>query len=216
MKNFYRLLTVFAFLILVTGCQNDSNTSDDEVVTDSDSNESPSPQTINDNQKIDGTLWGSDGNIGVVLSHGAVYDADSWEEQGKEMSEQGMIAFAVEDTSPDHLISAANMLKEEYDVDKVALVGASAGGSTAIDAITEHDFDFDRIVLLSPGGDVSELSNIPVLVIYSEDEGYDELDTLDSNVQTYSIPGSTHAQAMFEDEEEGGYIMDEMIQFLKE
>ena len=54
-------------------------------------------------------MWGEDGDIGVILSHGSVYDADSWKEQGEQLAEEGMVAFAVEDTDPETLIAAANM-----------------------------------------------------------------------------------------------------------
>lgn len=130
-----------------------------------------------------------------------------------------MVAFAVEDTDPEVLTDAANMLKEEQGVETVAMIGASAGGSTAIDAINEGDVDFDRVILLSPGGDTASIENIPVLTIYSEEEGFEDLEEAaeaDDNLETISIPGSAHAQELFQDAETADEVMKEIIAFLKE
>jgi hypothetical protein len=50
-------------------------------------------------------VW-SEGDYGVVMAHGAAYDAASWEEQARRISGEGMIALAVEDTSPRNLLAA--------------------------------------------------------------------------------------------------------------
>ena len=50
-------------------------------------------------------IWG-DGDQGAVLSHGAAYDAASWEPQGQALAENGVVALAVEDTSAQYLRSA--------------------------------------------------------------------------------------------------------------
>src|SRR5215207_1861088 len=55
-------------------------------------------------------VWGK-GDKGAVLSHGAAYDAASWEEQGQELAENGVVALAVEDTSPENLRSAVDYLE---------------------------------------------------------------------------------------------------------
>lgn len=164
-------------------------------------------------------MWGEDGDIGVILSHGAVYDADSWKEQGEQLAEEGMVAFAVEDTDPETLIAAANMLEEEQGVEKIVIIGASAGGGTAIEAVNKAEIDFDRAVLLSPGGDATSIANIPVLAIYSEEEGFEELEeaaeTTD-NLEAISIPGSAHAQELFQDDEKAEQVMEEIINFINE
>src|SRR5699024_1830085 len=150
---------------------------------------------------IDGTMWGEDGDIGVILSHGAVYDADSRKEQGEQLAEEGMVAFAVEDTDPETLIAAANML-EESGVEKIVIIGASAGGGTPIEAVNKAEIDFDRTVLLSPGGDATSIANIRVLAIYSEEEGFEELEEAaetNDNLETISITVSVNAQELFYD-----------------
>lgn len=164
-------------------------------------------------------MWGEDGDIGVILSHGAVYDADSWKEQGEQLAEEGMVAFAVEDTDPETLIAAANMLEEDKGIEKIVIIGASAGGGTAIEAVNKAEVDFDCVILLSPGGDATSIANIPVLAIYSEEEGFEELEeaaeTTD-NLEAISIPGSAHAQELFQDDEKAEQVMEEMINFINE
>lgn len=200
------------FILLLGACQDtDENAnSDDEPENTSENDNAVVEEASGD---INGTLWDGGGDIGVIFSHGAAYDADSWEDQGGELEDNGMVAFATEDTAPEELASAADMLEDDYDVDEVALVGASAGGASGIDAITDGDYDFDKAAFLSPGGDATTIDDIPVLVIYSEEEGYEELE--DASVETLSIPGSAHAQEMF-DEEEGDKVMDKLIEFLED
>ena len=81
-------------------------------------------------------VWGQ-GDYGVVMGHGAAYDAASWEEQGQRIGEEGMVALAVEDTSPESLLASIDYLKEERRGQGVALVGAGAGGSAALRAANQ-------------------------------------------------------------------------------
>lgn len=209
--------------IILAGCQDsdDNNAADsDETNTDEASTNDESNHSNSDEQQpdeIDGTLWGEESDFGVVMSHGAAYDADSWEDEGQQLADEGMTVFAVEDTDPDTLMAASDMLKEEYGVEQVAVIGASAGGQTAIEALEQEDADFDRVILLSPSGDATEIEDEPVLVIYSEEEGFDDLeDNKGSNIETIAIPGSAHAQELFDDAEKGEQTMDHIINFLEE
>jgi pimeloyl-ACP methyl ester carboxylesterase len=75
-------------------------------------------------------MWG-EGDYGVVMAHGASYDAASWEEQGK-IAESGIVAPAPEDISPGSLLASIEYLEEEHGVRDVALMGGSAGGSAVL------------------------------------------------------------------------------------
>ena len=44
-------------------------------------------------------VWG-EGRHGVVLAHGAVFSAASWEPQATRIAQEGMVAIAVEDIAP--------------------------------------------------------------------------------------------------------------------
>lgn len=148
-------------------------------------------------------VWG-EGDYGVVMSHGAAYDAASWRPQAERIAENDMVGLAVEDNSAESLTAAARYLNEQYDLNGVALLGASAGGQTAIQAASNNGSVFDQIILLSPaGGDAAELGNIPKLFIYSEEEGLaDSIQQMareaSEPVETVAVPGSAHAQAIFD------------------
>lgn len=209
MKNLPLIL--FVTVLFLSACQETNDQKDTNNGSENINSESTT---------VEGTLWGEGGDIGVVLSHGAAYDADSWEEQGKELAANGMTAFATEGTSPEELVGAANMLQNDYNVDKIAILGASAGAGTAIKAVTEGDFNFSKTVLLSPAGDATSIKEIPTLVVYSVEEGYSDLEDAikeqsDSVIETLAIPGSAHAQAILEtdDSEE---VMEKIISFLQE
>src|SRR5699024_12095952 len=128
----------------------------------------------------------------------------SWKEQGEQLAEEGMAAYAVQHTDQETLIAAANMLEEDKGIEKIVIIGASASGGTDIEAVNKAEVDFDCVILLSPGGDATSIANIPVLAIYSEEEGFEELEeaaeTTD-NLEAISIPGSAHAQELFQDDE---------------
>ena len=47
-------------------------------------------------------VWG-EGRYGVVLAHGIVFDAASWEPQAARIAQAGMVALAVEDIAPESL-----------------------------------------------------------------------------------------------------------------
>lgn len=165
-------------------------------------------------------VWGQ-GEYGVVMSHGAAYDAASWREQGTRISDNGMVALATEDNPPESLVAAAQYLKEERGVRGVALMGGSAGGQTAIRAAADNPDVANQLILLSPaGGDASQLPPIPKLFVYSEDEGF--ADTVrriaeeapgDRN-ETLVVPGSAHAQAIL-DGDSADRVMREILDRLE-
>ena len=166
---------------------------------------------------LEGILWEADGKMGIVLSHGAIYDAASWEIQGKELANNDIAAFAVEAINKEELIIAGKLLKDELKLDKVFLIGASAGGATSIEALKADGTIFDKVVLLSPGGDATTVEDIPVFVIYSEGEGYVNLEeSKATNLKLLEIPGNAHAQRIFNDKQNSSKVMEELINFLKE
>jgi pimeloyl-ACP methyl ester carboxylesterase len=151
-------------------------------------------------------VWG-EGGRGVVLAHGAAYDAASWDAQGQALEENGIVALAVEDVSPGSLRFAVDYLKEEYDVEGVALIGASAGAGPVLQVAEEDPEEISQIMLLSGIGDVSGLGEYPKLFVASEGEEISarvrqmaEEAPGDRN-EALILPGSAHAQAIFRTEE---------------
>lgn len=153
----------------------------------------------------DALVWGGKGDYGLVLVHGAAFDAASWEQQAARFAEESLAVLAVEDTSAETLIAAIDFLEVERGAQEVALLGASAGGAAVIDAAVANPDSYDQLVLLSPaGGDVAALSDGPKFFIYSLDEGsagsIEQLiaDAPGQDKEVLEVEGSAHAQAIFE------------------
>lgn len=165
-------------------------------------------------------VWG-EGNYGVVMSHGSVYDAASWRSQAERIAENNMVALAVEDTSTENLAAAARYLKEERGVSEVAFIGASAGASTVLDLASENGDLVDQMILLSGTGDTAELGVYPKLFVASENEGLADTvrqmnqEAPGENNKALILPGDAHAQAIF-DSDQGDRLTQAMLDRLQQ
>lgn len=216
----YLFLIVLITSVFFTACDDgsilESENSENNTVESNERKEVKIAE-LEDISGVEGILWASDSDVGVILAHGAIYDANSWQAQGQQFANENIVAFAVEDTNKDELITAANRLKDEIGVEKVVLVGASAGGASSIKAVKEDETVFDKVILLSPVGDATEIEGIPVFVIFSAEEGYEYLEASEAgNIRILKIPGSAHAQALFKDDEKSERVMEAMIDFINE
>ncbi len=147
-------------------------------------------------------VWG-DGNRGVVLSHGAVYDAASWSTQAEKIANAGATVLAVEDTSAESIQAAADYLKEERGAQSVSLIGASAGSAGVLDVGRQSPGEVAQIILLSGTGEVSGLGDFPKLFTASEGEGLAEqvrqmAEEAPSKAEALIVGGDAHAQAIFD------------------
>lgn len=166
-------------------------------------------------------MWG-ERDYGVVMAHGASYDAASWEEQGQKIAENSIVALAPEDISPQSLLASIEYLKEEHGVRDVALMGGSAGGSAVLRAAKENPEAADQLITLSASGDVSGLGPEPKLFVATEGEGgfAEEARRMareapgDQN-EALILPGDAHAQAIFRTEE-GDRLMQAILERLEE
>ncbi len=153
-------------------------------------------------RSVHGLLWGK-GVYGVVLSHGAIYDAKSWTPLAGDIAKHGMVVLALEEVQPDDITAAHFYLQEKQGVNRVALIGASAGGSTAIAAMSQTPTKWDQLILLSSVGDVSALGSAPKLFVASQDEGISDAvrhmakSSQGKENETLIFEGSAHAQAIF-------------------
>jgi pimeloyl-ACP methyl ester carboxylesterase len=164
--------------------------------------------------------WG-EGDRGVVLVHGAAYDAASWEAQGQALEENGTVTLAIEGISPGGLRLAIDYLEEEYDVESVALIGASAGAEPVLQVAEEDPEEVGQIILLSGIGEVSGLGEYPKLFVASEGEEISERvrqmaeEAPGDQNGALILPGSAHAQAIFRTEE-GDRLMQAILQRIEE
>ncbi len=179
-----------------------------------DGGSSGSTITINGN---DALTWG-DGDYGVVLAHGAAFDAASWEEQATAIADQAATVIAVEDISPEAIGDAVTQLQDDG-IGDVALVGGSAGADAILDLASQQPDLPDQLVLLSPNGTVEGLGEEPKLFIASEDEPVADVSTDlaesapgDENEATI-LPGSAHAQNIF-DTDQAQPAMDALLERL--
>ncbi len=204
-----------AAMVLVAGCgsSGEAGGSDGELESDT----SGSWVGVGDSWAI---VWG-EGDRGVVLSHGAAYDAASWESQGQALEENGMVALAVEDVSPGSLRFAIDYLKEEYDVESVALIGASAGAGPVLEVAEEDPEEVSQIMLLSGTGGVSGLGEYPKLFVASEGEGIAEEarrmaeEAPGDQNEALILPGDAHAQAIFQTQQ-GERLTQDILERLEE
>jgi pimeloyl-ACP methyl ester carboxylesterase len=202
-----------AVVMLLAGC----GTPEDSSVEKPESATSEARVSIGNTEAI---VWGK-GDQGVVLLHGAAYDASSWENQGQTLGENGVVALAMEDTSPGNLRLAIDYLKKERSVGSVALIGASAGAKPVLQVAGEDPEEVSQIILLSGIGDVSGLGKYPKLFVASEGEGIAERVRQMANEapgdrnEPLILPGDAHAQAIFQTEE-GDRLMQAILERLKE
>ena len=204
-----------AAMVLVAGCGSSDEAGGSGGETESGT--SGSWVGVGDSWAI---VWG-EGDRGVVLSHGAVYDAASWESQGQALAENDLVALAVEDVSPGSLRLAVRYLKEEYDVESVALIGASAGAGPVLQVAEEDPEEVGQIIVLSGIGDVSGLGEYPKLFVASEGEEISERvgrmaeEAPGDRNEALILSGSAHAQAIFRTEE-GDRLVQAILERLEE
>lgn len=162
--------------------------------------------------------WG-DGAYGVVLAHGAAFDAASWEQQAVAIADQGASVIAVESIDPDAIRNAVERLQSEG-VTKVALVGGSAGADAILDLASHEPGLPDQLILLSPNATVNGLGDEPKLFVASKDEPVAHVATelaesSPGNENAVKIlPGSAHAQNIFATDL-AGPVLELMLQRLK-
>jgi pimeloyl-ACP methyl ester carboxylesterase len=214
-RNYLIVGPALAAMVLVAGCGSSGEAGGSGGETESGT--SGSWVGVGESWAI---VWG-EGDRGVVLSHGAAYDAASWESQGQALEENGMVALAVEDISPGSLRLAIDYLKEEYDVESVALIGASAGAGPVLEVAEEDPEEVGQIIVLSGIGDVSGLGEYPKLFVASEEEEISERvrrmaeEASGDRNEALILSGSAHAQAIFQTDE-GERLMQVILERIEE
>lgn len=203
-------LTLFVVLTL-SGCGGSAETSSSASGDDS------SGKTVS----IAGSSalrWG-EGDYGVVLAHGAAFDAASWEKQAVAIADQGATVIAVENIDPDSIRAAVKQLQGE-EVADVALVGGSAGADAILDLVSREPGLADQLILLSPNATVDGLGDEPKLFVASKDEPVAHVSTElaesspGNENEVKILPGSAHAQNIFATDL-AGPVLEAMLERLK-
>lgn len=193
-------LTLATVMTLASCTGSDPSGADAPGESSSEHSESTgAPITINGN---DALTWG-DGPYGVVLAHGAAFDAASWQPQATLIAEQGATVIAVENISPEAIRDAVEQLQGEG-MDDVALIGGSAGADAILDLASQDPDLPDQLILLSPNSTVEGLGEQPKLFIASEDEPVADVSVElaesapGEENEAQILPGSAHAQNIFD------------------
>ena len=158
-------------------------------------------------------VWG-DGQVGVVLVHGAAFDAASWTPQAEQMAAAGATVVAVEDS--DSIVAAVTDLRQHRNVSSVALIGGSAGADSIMRTVAAQPGLADQLILLSPNAVVEGLGDEPKLFIVSEDEPRAQVSRQLADVspgddnEVLVVPGSAHAQHVF-DTDQGAVVMQAIL-----
>lgn len=149
--------------------------------------------------------WG-DGTYGVVLAHGAAFDAASWEREAVRIAGQDATVLAVEDISPDAIAAAVAHLQGNG-VPDVALVGGSAGADAILRLAAAQPDLADQLILLSPNTAQDGLGTQPKLFVASEEEPLVDVarelaaTAPGTDNEELIVPGSAHAQNILDSDQ---------------
>lgn len=221
------LILIVALLTLMTACGNGSEAS--PTPSSATSSALPTSTFPAEPQEVDiGTgpalVWGS-GEYGVVLVHGAIYDAASWTAQAEAIADAGFAVISIENATVDDVRAAMDYLRRTFGSTHVGLVGASAGTGPVLSVATDQTSDsqphIDVVIVLAGSGNVDELDVPSVLFISAEGDGAAtsarqmmEATSGDAD-DLVLVPGSAHAQALF-NEPEGDRVLEAIIERLAE
>ena len=158
----------------------------------------------------------------VIFAPGAMYVKDSWHFLAARFQELGIGSVALNSGTAPDLLSGIAFLKAKG-VQKIAVVGASAGGAGVLSALRDDpDPLVDAVVLLAPaGGPPLQNDAMRKLFIVAED------DMISSSADVYrlykrssdpkifkELKGSDHAQRLF-DSKQKEIVMKLIIHFIQ-
>lgn len=200
-------VVLIVLALAATACGGDASTTSTSAGSDGASSGEPGGEVGAAGDRItigsdEAVVWG-DGDYGVLLAHGAAFDAASWSEQATQIAAAGATALAVENIGEDGLLAGIAYLEDERGISDIAFVGGSAGADSMLRLLTSQPDLADQLIHLSPNRVVNGLGDQPKLFIASEDEPVAQVsielaDTSpgdDNRVEL--LPGSAHAQNIF-------------------
>ncbi len=159
----------------------------------------------------------------VVFAPGAMFRKESWHFLAEKVQELGISSVALNSGSTPDLLNAVAFLRAKG-IEKITIVGASAGGAGVLVALNGNiDPLVDSVILLAPAGGLPIKSRqVKKLFIVAED------DMISSNAEVYKLyinssdpkiykeimGSSEHAQRLF-DSKHREYIIQLMIDFIE-
>lgn len=220
--TFFIVLGVFIAGAIVTCSDEDSEPTDAPTsaptATGADRTETVAGEqiTLGDSEAL---VWAG-AEPAVILVHGAIYDAASWTPQAEAMADAGMTVISVERAAVDAILLAAEHARSELGVDKIVLVGASAGAPPVLEAASQVD-ELAGVIILAGTGNAAELPRVPALFIAAEGDGgaadrmHKMADEAPGDGRVLIVEGDAHAQAIFV-APQGDDVLAEIIGWLDE
>ena len=159
----------------------------------------------------------------VIFAPGAMFSKESWHFLAARFQDLEIGSVALDSGSPPDLLNGLAFLKAKG-VEKIAIIGASAGGAGVLYTLRDTpDPLVDKVVLLAPaGGPPLQNDIIRKLFIVAED------DMISSSAEVYKLyksssdpklyrelKGSDHAQRLFDSKEKEN-IIQRIIQFIQD
>ena len=159
---------------------------------------------------------------GVIFAPGAMFSKESWHFLAARFQDLGIGSIALNSGSSPDLLNGLAFLKAKG-VQKIAIIGASAGGAGVLYTLQDTPAPLvDKVVLLAPAGGPPLQNNIiRKLFIVAED------DMISSSAEVYKLyksssdpklyrelKGSDHAQRLFDSKEKENMVQ-LIIQFIQ-
>lgn len=174
------------------------------------------------------------GESAVVLAHGAIYNKESWRNLAIQLNANDIAALAIDfrgygDSTPgdrpndkyEDILAAVKYLREQPEIRKVAVLGASMGGGAAARATIHAQFgQIDRTILLSPAPILSpNQMKGKLLYILSKKEAAvytisEQFGQAPEPKQIIYLPGSAHGQHIFDSRDKDA-LTEAITEFLK-
>jgi len=167
-----------------------------------------------DGARVHANLYG-EGERAVVLAHGAVFNKESWEQQAKRLSDQGLQVLAIDfrgygdsgggnsENRALDILAAVRYLRD-HGAERVSVVGASMGGYAAAEvSLLSKAGEIDQLVLLAAPGDVDpkKLKGDKLFIVAGGDPLVDAVrhsyEQARHPKRLEVLPGSAHAQHIF-------------------
>ncbi|MEN8008043.1 MAG: alpha/beta hydrolase [Candidatus Krumholzibacteriota bacterium] len=172
----------------------------------------PSP----DGGTVSADLYG-DGDHGVILAHGRIFDKQSWRPLATRLAQEEMTALPIDfrgygSSQPGEQegalhndVLAAITYLQEAGMEKVSVIGGSMGGGAAARAaVASEEGDIHRLILLSPVPieHPEEIRAGSLLYVVSAEEGMFEAvksqyEKAPEPKRLEILPGAAHAQHIF-------------------
>jgi pimeloyl-ACP methyl ester carboxylesterase len=188
---------------------------------------SPNEEDVTIGDKIEATRFGV-GSCGFLLIPGTNFEKESWYPQAQMFAKKGYQVLTVEFTfgkDPiEDILESILYFRQECNVERLIIVGASSGGKAALKANTRVDFNrvHGTVAIAHPEIQVSTLNlHGKLLFVVGEHDTIIDVDSVKATFKNAPEPkelvmleSKKHAQQLFQSEK-SGRLMDILLNFVE-